>query len=75
MHQCSIWTDGYYAIKAKTYDGKEKFAIEDFIFKEIKEGIFDDGNIVIKDQGSKIAPLFSGHYENRYIVRYTRFIT
>ena len=49
MHQCSIWTDGYYAIKAKTYDWKEKFEIEDFIFKEIKEGIFDDGNIVIKD--------------------------
>jgi ABC-type glycerol-3-phosphate transport system substrate-binding protein len=29
----------------------------------------------VKDQGSKIAPLFSGHYENRYIIRYTWFIT
>lgn len=31
-------------------------------------------DIDIKDQGSRIAPLFTGQYENRYIIRYTRFI-
>lgn len=49
IYQCSIWTDGYYAIKAKTYDEKPKFEIEDYLFREIKEGVFDNGNIIIKD--------------------------
>ena len=49
IYQCSIWTDGFYAVKAKTYDGGEKFEIEDFIFEEIKNGIFDEGNIAIEN--------------------------
>lgn len=49
IYQCSIWTDGYYAIKAKTYNEQPKFEIEDYLFEEIKDGIFDEGNIVVKD--------------------------
>ena len=49
IYQCSIWTDGIYAIKTKTYDGQPKFKIEDFIFEEIKDGSFDNGNIIVKN--------------------------
>ena len=49
IYQCGIWTDGYYAVKTKTYDERPKFEIEDFVFEEIKDGTFDDGNIVVKN--------------------------
>ena len=49
IYQCSILTDGYYAIKTKTYDEQPKFEINDYLFEEIKEGIFDEGNIIIKN--------------------------
>ena len=49
IYQCGIWTDGYYAVKTKTYDDKPKFEIEDFVFDELKGGTFDDGKIVVKN--------------------------
>ena len=48
IYQCGIWTDGIYAIKTKTYDGQPKFEIEDFVFDVLKDGGFDNGNIVVK---------------------------